>query len=129
MTAGKNREEGFTLLEALVALAILASALTAVFSVVSNSHVSQTKADIRWRMALFADALVQNVGLEADLNPGRWQGSRDGFSWNLDVAPYTAGSGKGRSTQLHEVRVKVSSQALGGESVTLVTLRLSERRS
>lgn len=129
MTAVKEQEQGFTLLEVLVALAILASTLTVIFSVVSGSYASQAKADIRWRMALFADALVQNVGLETDLKLGHWEGSREGFFWILDVAPYTAGSGNGRSTQLYEVRVRVASQALGGESITLETLRLSERRS
>ncbi len=123
----KSREEGFTLLEVLVALAILGSVVAAIFSVVSNNRLSQTRADMRWRMAFLADALVQGVGLETPLAPGRWEGSREGFSWNLDVTPYMAGRGKGRSTQLHEIRVKVSSQAYGSESITLATLRLSER--
>lgn len=123
----KRREEGFTLLEVLVALAILGASVATIFPLVSNNRASQIEADMRWRMAFLADALVQSVGLEAPLAPGRWEGSREGFSWSLDVTPYVAGHGKGRSTQLYEIKVKVSSQAYVSESVTFATLRLAER--
>jgi prepilin-type N-terminal cleavage/methylation domain-containing protein len=120
-------QEGFTLLEALVALAILSSSLMAIFSIISNNHASQMRADTRWRMALLADALLQKAGLETSLKTGHWEGARDDFAWNLDVAPYMTECDERRGSQLHAIRVRVSSQSFRDESVEVATLRLSER--
>ena len=81
---------------------------------------------MRWRMACLADEIVQSAGLEIPLTSGRQEGSREGFSWSLEVSPYLAGHGKGRSTQLYEIKVMVSSQVYDNESITFATLRLLE---
>lgn len=85
-----KRQRGYTLLEVLVAFAVLALALTFLLGTLSGST-----RQVRWstdaaRAALHAQSLLADVGVGQALQPGRDEGElEDGrYRWQLDVAPY-----------------------------------------
>ncbi|QCU72724.1 general secretion pathway protein GspI [Luteimonas yindakuii] len=86
----RRRVSGYTLLEVLVAFAVLALALTLLLGTLSGGA-----RQVRWsadagRAALHAQSLLADVGVGAPLQPGRREGVfEDGrYRWSLEVAPW-----------------------------------------
>ena len=85
-------ERGFTLVELLVSLAILAVALAVLFGAISTS-LDRTRKD---RDEALAASLVQSLlaraGSERPLAAGETSGVySNGYHWRLVVSPYDAG--------------------------------------
>lgn len=81
---------GYTLLEVLVAFAVLALALTLLLGTLSGGT-----RQVRWsadagRAALHAQSLLADVGVGAVLEAGRREGVFDDgrYRWSLEVAPW-----------------------------------------
>ncbi|NIJ67803.1 type II secretion system protein XpsI [Xanthomonas sp. 60] len=81
---------GFTLLEVLVAFALLALALTLLLGTLSGAARQVAEADQRTRAVLLAQSLMAGLGVEAPLQEGTREGRWDdgAYSWTLEVAPY-----------------------------------------
>jgi general secretion pathway protein I len=84
-------QRGYTLIEVLVAFAVLALALTVLLGTLSGAT-----RQVRWsadagRAALHAQSLLAQVGVGEALQPGRRDGEFDDgrYRWTLDVAPFT----------------------------------------
>lgn len=83
-------QRGFTLIEVLVAFAVLAMALTLLLGTLSGATRQVRWASDAGRAALHAQSLLAEVGVGEALQPG----SRDGvledgrYRWTLEVAPY-----------------------------------------
>lgn len=87
----RGRQHGYTLIEVLVAFAVLALALTFLLGTLSGAT-----RQVRWssdagRAALHAQSILAAVGVGEALQPGREEGElEDGrYRWQLEVAPYT----------------------------------------
>ncbi|WP_255516406.1 type II secretion system protein XpsI [Luteimonas suaedae] len=83
-------QRGYTLIEVLVAFAVLALALTLLLGTLSGAT-----RQVRWsadagRAALHAQSLLAQVGVGEVLQPGRSDGTFDDgrYRWVLEVAPY-----------------------------------------
>lgn len=85
-----SRQHGFTLIEVIVAFALLALALTLLLGTLSGAARQIRRADEGSRAALHAQSLLAQAGAGEPLRPGHEQGElEDGhFRWSLDVAPY-----------------------------------------
>ena len=84
-------DEGFTLLEVMVAVAVLAFALVSILAVAgSNVSLSARAADLRTASAL-ADDMASRIdarGLSSvSSRSGKFE-ERPGFEWHLSVVPY-----------------------------------------
>jgi type II secretion system protein I len=125
--AGEARtdEDGFTLLEVLVSLAILSVSLAALmgaFSLCLN-RARQTEDEMTARV--FAQALVAQANAVADPAPGARSGATGGYRWRLALTPYGQGGGIQTSGMaLAAVDATVSWRGDGGmRSLTLHSLR------
>lgn len=89
-SAGGAGMRGFTLLEVLVAFALLAIALTLLLGTLSGAARQVGQADVRTRAVLHAQSLLAGAGVDTPLQEGRTQGQwEDGrYQWNLQVRPY-----------------------------------------
>lgn len=131
-----RRQRGYTLIEVIVAFALLALALTLLLGTLSGA-VRQ----VRWssdagRAALHAQSLMDTVGVGQVLLPGRRDGQFDGgrYRWELTVAPWDEPLPPGAPVvprtpafhRLYEVALSVQ-WGDGGprERVDLRTLRLA----
>ena len=117
---------GFTLIEALVALAIVAAVLSSIGAVIATS-VKGTRA-IEQRLALTgaAEMLLASLPARNLLKPGRQSGELAGHRWLIDVSPLPVPDGSEASpTQLFvALAVKMRLQAPGGPAMQLTTVRL-----
>ena len=88
--SARSRERGYTLIEVLVAFAVLALALTVLLGTLSGAT-----RQVRWsadagRAALHAQSLVAQVGVGEPLVPGRRGGELEAgrYRWQLEVEPW-----------------------------------------
>jgi len=116
-------EAGFTLIETLAALTILAVALTSLFqSQGMGLRTSATAADYA-KARILAESLLAETAVQWRGGVRRQSGKEGGFAWSIDVerAP---GAPPAHKTKwgLHQIRVSVAWP--GGRSVVLETLKL-----
>lgn len=86
----RARQRGYTLVEVLVAFAILALALTLLLGTLSGAARQVKWADEAGRAALHAQSLLAGVGVAESLHPEHREGTfEDGhYRWSLDIADY-----------------------------------------
>jgi general secretion pathway protein I len=86
----RQRQRGFTLLEVIVAFALLALALTLLLGSLSGASRQVRMADQSTRAALHGQSLLAQLGIGERLQPGHREGDFEGgrYRWELDVAPY-----------------------------------------
>lgn len=132
--ASHRRQRGYTLIEVIVAFALLAGALTLLLGTLTGAT-----RQVRWsrdagRAALHAQSLLDQVGVGEPLRPGEREGEFDDgrYHWSLRILPWvdpTAPADRPRSAtpaQLYELRLAVTWGDAGPrEQVRLRTLRLS----
>lgn len=126
---GRRRIGGFTLLEVLVAFAVLAVSLGVAFEIFSTGMRNSRAADAYSRATLHAESTLERVASEAPLTAGEDTGEfGDGFAWRAVVRPYPIegvdGDAEGAARAM-EVVVSVAWQdGQRQRSITLATLRL-----
>lgn len=81
---------GYSLIEVIVAFALLALALTLLLGALSGATRQLRWSDDAGRAALHARALLADLGVEEPLRPGRRSGElEDGrYRWSLQVTPW-----------------------------------------
>jgi prepilin-type N-terminal cleavage/methylation domain-containing protein len=111
-------DRGFSLLEALVALAILSAVVTTSLSIASSSMYRSAEALEEFRAFMMADAILQRAGPEIPLVPGRTSGRlNDGGVWSLSIE---RSEGSGRGAPRFDVTAEVA--PISGRAVILRTL-------
>jgi general secretion pathway protein I len=129
VTARLNQDPaaGFTLLEMLVALAVLTVTLTSIGSLVA-ANMRGTRA-LEQRLALISIARAIETGL-----PGPTQavdspltGTMHGHAWRVDYRPFTGGVAAQPSSPWIPERVTITVAARSGASFRLDTVRLMRR--
>jgi prepilin-type N-terminal cleavage/methylation domain-containing protein len=116
MTSHDQAEAGFSLLETLIALAILTMTLTAAYGVWNQSFRSIRAAEERLQLLLLAQMKLEEVSSATPLKAARFSGEGSGGSWEAVVVPGPQGLW----------RVEVTAQK-NGRDVTLRTLKLTMR--
>lgn len=90
-------QRGFTLIEVIVAFAVLALALTLVLGTLSNASRQVRWSEDAGRAAMHAQSLLDDTGIAQVLVPGRSDGTfEDGrYRWTLEVAPWREPAAEG----------------------------------
>jgi len=88
--SARATQRGYTLIEVIVAFAILALALTLLLGTLSGAAKQIRWSDQAGRAALHAQSLLDQFGVAEPLRAGRRDGEFEGgrYRWTLDVAPY-----------------------------------------
>ena len=118
---------GFTLIEVLVALAVVAASLGAI-AMVAGTSLRGTRA-LERRVALLETARAVETGIPNRdlLQPGRTEGEIAGHRWQMDVQPLQlAGLPENAPWTPFDIRIRV--RGPGGEMVALETVRLARSR-
>lgn len=86
----RSGQRGFTLIEVIIAFALLALALTLLLGSLSGAARQVRNANDAGRAALHAQSLLAQVGvgraLQAGTTDGEWENGR--YRWQLQVAPF-----------------------------------------
>jgi general secretion pathway protein I len=117
---------GFTLIEALVALAIVAAVLSSIGAVIATTVKGTRSIDQRLALTGAAETLLAALPARNLLKPGRQSGELAGHRWRIDVSPLNAAvTGEAPQTQRFvPLAVNMRLQAPGGPAVQMTTVRL-----
>ena len=121
-----NSGSGFTLIEILVAFAILALTLTALLQVFASGLRNVDAADRHLMATMLARSVLEDVGTEIPIIAGERSAEiEQGYRWTVRILPSAAISPVSNSEWIHvpyEVHVEISWK--GRPVTTLTTLRL-----
>ena len=121
-------QRGFSLLEVLVAFAILSISLGVILQVFATGLRNAGMADDYTRATLYAESILAAIGREAPPSAGVREGPiNDQFSWRSTVSEYAEGMPDPERTQVRAFRVSIEVFWPGlarTRSVMLETLRL-----
>src|SRR5262245_43224773 len=124
--SSRDSIRGFTLIEILIAFAILVVSLAVLFQSFSSGLDAVTRTGRATSAVLRARSSMDRVGAEIPLVPGEHSGSgEEGLTWHVKLAPTApdiAPAVQGLPVQLLQVDVTVSGDKT--TPVALTTLRL-----
>lgn len=121
---------GFTLIEVLIALAILGVSLPVLLGIFSDTLHRTRQGEDRMIAASLAETLLAKAGIESPLQIGRTSGNfGNGYRWQLEVEPYRQLSEDPASAvRTFAVRATVGWGANKTKgSLSLATLRLAPK--
>lgn len=120
---------GFTLIEALVALAIIAAVLSSIGAVIATTVKGTRSIDQRLALAGTAETLLAALPARDLLKPGRQSGELAGHRWRIDVTPLNVpDGGEAPSTRSFvPLAVNMRMQAPGGPAIQITTVRLAPK--
>jgi general secretion pathway protein I len=121
-------EKGFTLIEALVALAIIAAVLSSIGAVIATTVKGSRSIDQRLALTGAAETLLAALPARSLLKPGRQSGELAGHRWRIDVAPSKVAVPEVPETsRFVPLVVNMGLQAPGGPAMLVTTVRLVPR--
>jgi general secretion pathway protein I len=125
---GSGGAAGFTLIEALVALAIIAAVLSSIGAVIATTVKGTRSIDQRLALAGAAETLLATLPARALLKPGRQSGELAGHRWRIDVSPMNVAEVP-RASPFIPLAINMRMQAPGGPAIQVTTVRLVPRTS
>jgi general secretion pathway protein I len=130
LRSGPDEESGFTIVEVLVALLVLALSLSVLFDIISISLGRVGNAEKLTEATLVAQSVLARVGADMPLQEGETAGRYDnGLRWRVHVKPF----GDAADRQAWPVTpYEISAEILWAEgarerSIILTTLRLGPK--
>ena len=121
-----KKNAGFTLIEALVALAIVAVALTSIGSLVATTARGGVSIEARLTRLETARAIMSALPDRDQLIPGRLSGEVADHHWRIDVLPFTDDVSQQSPSKWVPRAVVVTVQASDGAVMRLNTIRLQQ---
>src|SRR5262249_29749291 len=120
----RRHNAGFTVVEVLVAFAIVTIVLAALYQTVAGAYRGYGGGQVGEQTLVLARAQLEAVGIEPPLQPGESTGTyATGVAWHLTVEPVETVSYKGRA-----FRVLLQALDRGGRSILrLETFKLDLR--
>lgn len=117
---------GFTLLEVLIALTILAVSVGVLFTSFSMTADGTRVAQRDIEVASAAQSVLARVGVDIPLRPGEQSGRVGELDWIVTIAPYSGDVDTSASSVIaFEISLKI--QMDGTDALSLKTLRLAPR--
>lgn len=86
----RRRERGFTLIEVLVALAVVAISLAAIGSLIAVTTRGARAVGLHLTLIETARAIITGLPDREQLVPGNLSGESAGHRWRVDVLPFHA---------------------------------------
>lgn len=103
----RRGEEGYTLLEVLVAFVILAGAVIMSFRIFGDGLHRLNEADQQARMVTVAQALMARLQLAPRLSAGTTTGRSDGFTWAITLTPSAERDGIQQGVSLFRAEIDI----------------------
>jgi general secretion pathway protein I len=125
----RQATDGFTLIEVLVALAVIAILLASIGSLIAASVRGVRSLDQRFALVEIARAIETGLPNRDELKVGRFSGEVSGHRWNVEVRPFIANNVDPRLPTLWVPQALVISvQSPDGPILLVNTVRLRRRQ-
>ena len=125
----RQAADGFTLVEVLVALVVIAILLTSIGSLIAGSVRGVRSLDQHFALVEIARAIETGLPNRDDLKVGRFSGEVSGHRWNVDVRPFISNNVDPRlPTPWVPQSLVISVQSPEGPILQLNTVRLRRRQ-
>lgn len=124
-----RNEAGFTIIEVLIALAVVAASIVAIGSVMStNARSVRALEDHLALMQAAQTVLATAIPPRKDISPGSLSGQLRDYRWQVDVSPLGGGweANDERVAWIPE-RIRIRVRATSGATVDIETVRLIPR--
>ncbi|MCG2630728.1 type II secretion system GspH family protein [Bradyrhizobium sp. WYCCWR 13023] len=118
---------GFTLIETLVALAIIAIVLGTIGSVISVTVRGTRSIDQRLALSGTAETLLADLPARGLLKPGRLNGQLAGSRWRADITPMNVAGGNPATDRFVPLAVNLRLQGADGGAIQVTTVKLVPR--
>lgn len=110
-------EEGYTLLEVLVAFVILAGAVIMSFRIFGDGLARLNATDRQIGMVAAAQDLLSKLQLKRVLQPGTTSGTSGDYAWTVTLTPYPGkAAGAPAAVSLVHARVEIRPERQGDAS-------------
>jgi len=120
-----NSDAGFTMIEALVALSIIAISLAAIGSLVASNVRATRRVDDRLAVIESARAVLTGLPDRGSLALGDFSGAMGENNWRVDVLPFSANFvDPARATPWVPQAVVIRVESPSGQQLRLDTVRL-----
>jgi general secretion pathway protein I len=133
MTKRATREEsGFTLIEVLVALVVLAITFGFAYDALSGALGWTERSQNTQKALTIAESMLHRVGNDIPLEDGSLAGrTGDGFTWQIDTTPYGDTSNAAAGPLVgHQVEIVVGwTEHRNARHVRLLSVRLAPKGS
>jgi general secretion pathway protein I len=97
----KQREAGFTLVEVVVAFAIVALVLGGLYHLMADALRGETRAKVNEQALALASAHLEAIGIDRALEPGDTTGVyATGLAWRLTIEPIETLSYRGQAFRI-----------------------------
>jgi general secretion pathway protein I len=124
----RRTADGFTLIEVVVALAVVTVVLTAIGSLVAAGVRGSRSLDQHLTLIETARAVETGLPDRADLKPGSFTGEVSSQRWRVDVLPFrTVNVDPRLPTPWIPLAVVISVQSPAGSLLQISTVRLRQR--
>ena len=120
---------GFTLIEALVALAIIAAVMSSIGAVIGSTVKGTRSLDQRLALTGAAGTVLAALPARRALKPGRQSGDVAGHRWRLEVTPWNTTTAAVAQSRFVPLLVNMQMQGPGGSAIAVSTVRLVPRVS
>lgn len=121
----RRRARGFTMIEALIALAVIAVSLAAIASVIAENIRGTEVVEARLGLIQAARALLTALPDRNQVAQGELRGEIGSERWRIDVLPFVADFvDPGKPTAWVPQTIVLRLQAPSGEIIRLDTVRL-----
>jgi general secretion pathway protein I len=122
---GTSDERGFTLIEALVALAIIAAVLSAIGMVIGTTVRGTRAIDQKLALSGAAETVLADLPARNALKVGRQTGELAGHRWRIDVGPINAAAAANApQSRFMPLAVNMRMRGPGGAAFQVTTVRL-----
>jgi general secretion pathway protein I len=121
-----KRQRGFTLIEVLVALAVVAVSLSAIGSLIAVTVRGARAVGAHLALIETARGIITGLPDRNDLAPGNVSGESAGYRWRVDVLPFHADFVDPEAAWLPQT-VVVRVQSPAGKILQLNTVRLRRK--
>ncbi len=122
-------ERGFTLIEALVALAIIAAVLSSIGAVIGTTVRGTRAIDQKLSLSGAAETVLASLPARTALQPGRQTGELAGHRWRIDIAPINATAADAPPSRFVPMAINMRMQGPGGAQIQVTTVRLVPKAS
>lgn len=123
-----RHDAGFTILEVLIALAVVAAAIVAIGMVMATNTRGVRKLEQHVALMQTAQAVLATaIPLRKDLTEGRLSGELRNYRWQVDIGPINGDFITGKEIPWNPELVKVRVRSPSGATVELSTVRLMHK--